>query len=99
MAATSKVIRNLELEEKLPTHVYVTIPEKDMFDLTHPGVGINRDHYGPGTHFVPQDIADEITRICATFDAQNIRILQPRRDQKALQALLQNKGYASNVGV
>lgn len=79
-------------EVKAPTHVYVTIPERDMFDYPHPGVGINRDHYGPGTHYVPKEIADEITRICAVFDAQNVRILQPKRDMKALTALYKNRG-------
>jgi hypothetical protein len=80
---------------KKPEFVYVTIPETDMFDYPHPGVGINQNHYGPGTHYVPKAIADEIIRVCAVFDAQNVRILQPKRDMKALTALYKNRGAQS----
>jgi hypothetical protein len=82
--------------EARPTHkqdwVYVTIPERDMFDMPFQGIGINRDHYGPGTHLVPPGIAEEILTILARAQAQDMRILQPRKDMKALEALYRNRG-------
>jgi hypothetical protein len=75
-----------------PAFEYVTIPERDMFDYPHPGVAINRDHFGPGTHKLPLDIAREVKERLAKFEAQNIRILQPRKDLRALEAIARNRG-------
>lgn len=74
---------------------YVTLPEKDMFDYPFSGISINRDHYGPGTHLVPSDIAEELRTILARAQAQDIRILQPRKDFKALEAIYKNRGSGS----
>lgn len=75
-----------------PQFEYVTIPDKDLFDFPHPGIGLNREHYGPGTHKLPLDIAREVKTRLAIFEAQNIRILQPRKDMRALSDLYKTKG-------
>jgi hypothetical protein len=74
---------------------WVTIPQKDLLDSTHPGVRINRESYGPGKHLVHPLIAAEIRDRLSVFDAQTIKILQPRKDLKALQDLYKSRGPES----
>lgn len=79
-------------QEVEPDFEYVTIPERDMFDLPHPGISHNRDHFGPGTHKLPKDIAFDVKDRLRVFEAQNIRILQPRKDLRALGDLSKERG-------
>lgn len=78
-----------------PEFEYVTVPEKDLFDYPHPGIGLNRDHFGPGTHKLPYEVAQEVKKRLAIFEAQNIRILQPRKDMRALLDLYKERGAGS----
>jgi hypothetical protein len=66
---------------------YVTVPDLDLFDYPHPGVGINREHYGPGTHRLPKAIAAEVKDRLSVYERQNVRILQPKKDMRALRDL------------
>jgi hypothetical protein len=84
VAVAAQVVEGAESGEEFE---YVTIPELDLFDYPHPGVGINREHYGPGTHKLPKDIAAEVKDRLRVYEAQNIRILQPRKDMRALRDL------------
>ena len=67
--------------------VYVTIPEKDLFDRPIK-ININTDTFEAGTHFVHKDIAGEITRILKSKEEGDVRILQPKKDLKALRQLM-----------
>lgn len=59
---------------------WVTIPERDLFDFTHPPVAINHAVYGPGKHFVAADTADWIEdRLRRKFES-DIRVMRPNQD-------------------
>ena len=97
MAVTKKDIDNAAAvaaptKPTTPEFEYVTIPERDMFDYPHPGIGHNREFYGPGTHKLPYDVAQEVKERLAIFEAQNIRILQPRKDLRALKDIRKVRG-------
>jgi virulence-associated protein VagC len=96
MSTVTKAVKEAEkalpVEEQEPDFEYVTIPERDMFDLPHPGIGNNREHFGPGTHKLPKDVAFDVKERLRIFEAQNIRILQPRKDARALHDLAKEKG-------
>lgn len=77
-------------------HEYVTVPEKDLFDQPHPGVGINFEHYGPGKHLLDPARASTVKDRLFQFQRQQIRLLQPGRDLKALKDL-DNTGNANVV--
>lgn len=72
--------------------VMIEIPERDMFDYPHPPVQINSNYnFEPGqTYWVEKDIATEVNRILKAKERQDIRVLQPRIDQRAINDL--NKG-------
>ena len=63
---------------------YVTVPEKDIFDNATDGFDLNHDHFGPGVHFVPPEVADSMKRIIRTSMDADIRILQPKKHLKSL---------------
>jgi hypothetical protein len=90
----SNVAKAVEAADTKPAKTYrwVEIPERDMYDHPHPGVGINLDHYGPGRHYVEEVVAGEIERILKRFEIQNIRLLQPRKDMTALNDLAKTRG-------
>jgi hypothetical protein len=78
-----------------PEFEYVTVPDRDIFDFPHPGVRINRDYWGPGTHKIPVAQAKVVKERLAVFMAQNIRIMQPRKDTRALGDLYKERGAGS----
>jgi hypothetical protein len=92
VAQAAEVTEPTSVTEPVEEFEYVTIPEKDILDYPHPGVAINRESYGPGVHRLPRDIAREVKERLAIFDAANIRIIQPRKDMKALTDLYKFKG-------
>lgn len=100
MATIDSKVKGTEVPDQTtapvtPAFEYVTIPESDIFDFPHPGVRINRDHFGPGTHKLPLKTAQEVKERLAIFDAQNIRIMQPRKDLRALKDLYKTRGGGS----
>ncbi|CAN5950542.1 unnamed protein product [Sphagnum jensenii] len=72
------------------THRYVTVPDTDMFDMPHPGVRLNSEAYGPGTHYLDKERADTVEACLKDYERANIRILQPRLDEKSVNQV--NKG-------
>lgn len=69
------------------THRYVTVPDTDMFDMPHPGIRVNTESYGPGTHYLPTELANTVEGSLRDYELANRRILQPRQDAKAIQAV------------
>lgn len=75
----------------------VEIPEEDIFGAKHEGVNINLEHYAPGKHFLPPDLANEIRRIIAGKMKADIRVLQPKVDTK-MQEIMRRNGRAPATG-
>lgn len=80
---------------------YVEVPATDIFDSRHCGVSINFEHYGPetvdgqytgkpGKYFVCPEAAGEIRRLLQNKMRGDIRILQPKRDQVAIEIMNRN---------
>ena len=65
---------------------YITIPDKDIFNQPFQGFWNNRDHYKPGTHLVPPNVAGHLKERLAIWQAMNIRLLQPFVDGRAQRA-------------
>ncbi len=65
---------------------YITIPEKDIHGQPFAGFDNNRDHYGPGTHLVPPNVAEHLKERLAVWQASCIRMLQPFVDARAQRA-------------
>src|SRR5574342_916928 len=64
---------------------YVTVPETNILDEPHQGAAINAINFSRGrTYLIHPDAARELARILKRYEAQNIRILQPKSDLKAL---------------
>lgn len=81
-----------ELEATKPTHRYVTVPDTDMFDMPHPGVRLNTETYGPGTHYLDEQRATTVQACLDDYELANRRILQPRQDAKAINAVNRASG-------
>jgi hypothetical protein len=69
---------------------FVTIPKEDAIGNPHCGVGLNQEHWGPGTHQVPPVIAEFINARLAILDRQTRRILLPRQDEKTVAQMGRN---------
>jgi len=63
---------------------WVEVPATDIFDQPHNGVSVNFTKYGPGKHFLPPELAGEVRRLLKSKEGADIRVLQPKRDQKAI---------------
>ena len=75
---------------------YVTVPAFDIYEYKFPGIDINRDHYGPGTHLVAPDVATELEAILKRAAEADIRLLRPRprkADQVAVNRTLAGEGH------
>ena len=86
-------------EVKAPTssedvYEYVTIPERDLFDMPHPNIQINETRYGPGKHYVAKQVADVLKDRLQQYEMSNVRLMRPVRDHKAEQ--LMQRGYSPN---
>jgi hypothetical protein len=64
--------------------VFVTIPEFDLIGAHHSGVTINHVYFGPGRHSVSETLAAEIEDRLAKKNAQDMRIMQPLPDKRAV---------------
>lgn len=59
---------------------WVSIPDKDMFDMGFPTIRINRLEFAPGRHYVDNDLADTIERLVATKVKGDVRVMSPKKD-------------------
>lgn len=79
--------------------VEITIPASDLYDHTHPGVQLNRHKFEPGkTYLVRQDVANEITMRLKMFDREQVRLLRPNADRKALNDVNRGSQWSSRGG-
>lgn len=77
------------------THRYVTIPDTDLFDFPHPAIRINGEAYGPGTHYLPSELAGTVEERLKAYTKGNVRILQPKRDAEAERVVDRGRGNAT----
>jgi hypothetical protein len=77
-----------EVAKTLPTldeYVKIEIPAADLFDHQHPGVQLNRHKFEAGkTYLLRGDVALEVKRRLAMFHDEQVRLLRPNADRKAL---------------
>lgn len=77
-----------EVAKTVPTaeeYIKVEMPLTDLFDHTHPGVQLNRHKFEPGkTYLLRGDVALEVKRRLAMFHDEQVRLLRPNADRKAL---------------
>jgi hypothetical protein len=77
-----------EVGRVVPTaeeYVKVEIPLADLFDHTHPGVQLNRHKFEPGkVYLLRGDVALEVKKRLAMFHDEQVRLLRPNADRKAL---------------
>jgi hypothetical protein len=87
------------IEKVQPTHRYVNVPDTDLFDMPHPGVRLNFESYGPGTHYLDKERADTIEACLRDYEIANRRILQPKQDAKAIAAVNKASGRGMEFAV
>jgi len=75
---------------------YVTIPDRDLFDMPHPNIQINETKYGPGRHYVTKQVAACLHDRLREYEMSNVRLMRPVKDHKAEQ--LMQRGYSPNSG-
>jgi hypothetical protein len=79
--------------------VHITIPATDLYDHTHPGVQLNRHRFEPGkTYLVRADVAGEIENRLKLFDREQVRLLRPNADRKALNDVNRGSQWTSRSG-
>jgi hypothetical protein len=92
-----------EVARLVPTreeYVKVEIPLADLFDHTHPGVQLNRHKFEPGkTYLLRGDVALEVKRRLAMFHDEQIRLLRPNADRKALNDVNRGSQWSSRGSV
>jgi len=65
--------------------MYVEIPAADLFDQPHPGVRLNRVKFEAGKRYsVRADVAIEVEDRLRRFNAEQVRLLRPNADRRAL---------------
>jgi hypothetical protein len=70
------------------TWEYVTIPKEDALGYDHAAIGLNAYSFKPGhTYHLPKQIADFVRDRLAVYAKATIRVLQPKRDLEALNAV------------
>lgn len=78
---------------------YVTIPANDLFDHSHPGVQLNRHKFEAGkTYRVRQDVAAEVQMRLNMYAAEQVRLLRPNADRKALTDVNRGSQWTSRGG-
>jgi hypothetical protein len=92
-----------EVAKLVPTreeYVKVEIPLADLFDHSHPGVQLNRHKFEPGkTYLLRGDVALEVKRRLAMFHDEQIRLLRPNADRKALNDVNRGSQWSSRGSV
>lgn len=80
-------------------YVQVTIPSTDLFDVTHPGVQLNRHKFEAGkTYLVRGDVAREVNDRLKRFATEQVRLLRPNADRKALNDVNRGSQWSSRGG-
>lgn len=80
-------------------HVFITIPEVDIYDNVHPGVRLNRVSFDAGkTYKVPPDIGAEVQDRLDRFEKESIRLLRPKTDQRAINDVNRGSQWSSRGG-
>lgn len=80
-------------------YVRVTMPLTDIFDHAHPGVQLNRHKFEPGkTYQLRGDVALEVKKRLAMFNDEQVRLLRPNTDRKALQDVNKGSQWTSRGG-
>jgi hypothetical protein len=91
-----------EVGRTIPTaeeYVKVEIPLTDLFDHSHPGVQLNRHKFEPGkTYLLRGDVALEVKRRLAMFHDEQVRLLRPNADRKALADVNRGSQWSSRAG-
>lgn len=91
-----------EVAKVTPTaeeYVRVEIPASDLFDHGHPGVQLNRHKFEPGrTYMLRGDVALEVKRRLAMFHDEQVRLLRPNADRKALADVNRGSSWTSRGG-
>jgi hypothetical protein len=91
-----------EVARVMPTkeeYVKVEIPSADLFDHTHPGVQLNRHRFEPGkTYLLRGDVALEVKKRLAMFHDEQVRLLRPNADRKALNDVNRGSQWTSRGG-
>lgn len=81
------------------TYVLVEIPASDLFDHVHPGVQLNRHKFEAGkVYSVRKDVADEVKKRLAVFTSEQVRLLRPNADRKALNDVNRGSQWTSRGG-
>lgn len=77
---------------------YVTVPDRDILDYPFPGIGLNLQHYGPGTHKVPPEIAKEIRDRIQIAQRQDMKLFSAKVNLTAIAELVKSKPeYGANI--
>lgn len=80
-------------------YIRVEIPLTDLFDHGHPGVQLNRHKFEPGkTYLLRGDVALEVKRRLAMFHDEQVRLLRPNADRKALNDVNRGSQWTSRGG-
>jgi hypothetical protein len=80
-------------------YVKVEVPATDLFDHTHPGVQLNRHKFEPGkTYLLRGDVALELKTRLAMFHDEQVRLLRPNADRKALNDVNRGSQWTSRGG-
>jgi len=91
-----------EVGRTIPTaeeYVKVEMPLTDLFDHGHPGVQLNRHKFEPGkTYLLRGDVALEVKRRLAMFHDEQVRLLRPNADRKALADVNRGSQWSSRAG-
>jgi hypothetical protein len=91
-----------EVARTIPTReefVRVEMPLTDLFDHSHPGVQLNRHKFEPGkTYLLRGDVALEVKKRLAMFHDEQIRLLRPNADRKALNDVNRGSQWTSRGG-
>lgn len=70
------------------TWEYVPIPQENALGYEHAAMGLNKLVFRPGvTYHVPKKIADFIRERVSAYARSVVRIMQPNRDQAAINAV------------
>lgn len=62
---------------------FVTVPSEDVYGQRFEGLDNNQNHFGPGTHLVPSNLADALEDRLKAWNAAMVRLLRPNPDGKA----------------
>ena len=86
-----KAVPKTEVADKLEQGWrYITVPKEDLYNYRFEGLWLNDTHYGPGTHLVSKDVADTLEERLKVWAAQNVSLMRPNANRKALQELGNN---------